>query len=132
MQLARRIGILPSQGVAVVHAFDALARGKLGQAGVPADDTARYVAQVEVEARSHVAAFLEAQAADEPAPYAIHLAQGRAVDVVAEATKFLGADVVVLATHGLTGLPKFMLGSVTEEAMRSLDCDILAVPPRRA
>ena len=129
MRFARKTGIVPASGVAVVNAFDAMAKGKLGYAGVPAEEIARYVAQVEVEARSQVAAFLATHAAGEPAPFAIHLAEGRAMDVIALAADMLRADVAVLATHGRTGLPRLMLGSVTEEAMRSLECDILAVPP---
>jgi nucleotide-binding universal stress UspA family protein len=34
-----------------------------------------------------------------------------------------------MGTHGRSGLLKALIGSVTEEALRSLDVDILAVSP---
>jgi universal stress protein E len=41
-------------------------------------------------------------------------------------------DLLVIGTHGRSGLLKVLLGSVTEEALRCLDVDILAVPPVRS
>ena len=38
-------------------------------------------------------------------------------------------DLLVMGTHGRSGLLKVLIGSVTEEALRSLNVDILAVPP---
>jgi nucleotide-binding universal stress UspA family protein len=40
-------------------------------------------------------------------------------------------DLLIIGTHGRSGIIKVLLGSVTEEALRSLDADILAVPPVR-
>ena len=34
-----------------------------------------------------------------------------------------------MGTRGRSGLIRMLLGSVTEEVLRSLDIDILAVPP---
>jgi nucleotide-binding universal stress UspA family protein len=36
-----------------------------------------------------------------------------------------------MGTHGRSALMKALIGSVTEEALRSLNVDILAVPPKR-
>ena len=36
-----------------------------------------------------------------------------------------------MGTHGRSGLGRALLGSVTEEALRSVDVDVLAVPPIR-
>ena len=41
-------------------------------------------------------------------------------------------DLLVMGTQGRTGLLKALLGSVTEEALRRLDVDILVVPPVRS
>lgn len=40
------------------------------------------------------------------------------------------SDLVVVGTHGRTGLEKYLLGSVAEEVIRDAETDILAVPPR--
>jgi nucleotide-binding universal stress UspA family protein len=38
------------------------------------------------------------------------------------------ADLVVLCTHGRTGVEHFFLGSVTEQVLRMASVDILAMP----
>jgi nucleotide-binding universal stress UspA family protein len=38
-------------------------------------------------------------------------------------------DLLVMATHGRTGLRRFVYGSVTEKMMRSIDCNILIIRP---
>jgi len=40
-------------------------------------------------------------------------------------------DLLILGMHGRSGLLKALFGSVTEEVLRSLNVDILAVPPVR-
>lgn len=45
------------------------------------------------------------------------------------ASNKLRPDLLVIGIHGRSGLLKVLLGSVTEEALRSLNVDILAVPP---
>ena len=42
----------------------------------------------------------------------------------------LGADLLVLGTHGRSGFQHMMLGSVTEKVMRKASCPTLVVPPR--
>jgi nucleotide-binding universal stress UspA family protein len=41
-------------------------------------------------------------------------------------------DLIVMATHGRTGLRRFVLGSVTEKVIRTATCPVLAVPSRAA
>jgi nucleotide-binding universal stress UspA family protein len=41
-----------------------------------------------------------------------------------------GADLIVMATHGHTGLKHFMLGSVTENVVRHAPCPVLVVRER--
>jgi nucleotide-binding universal stress UspA family protein len=41
----------------------------------------------------------------------------------------VGADLVAMGTHGRTGLPRAMLGSVTERVVRTSDVPVLTVGP---
>lgn len=41
-------------------------------------------------------------------------------------------DLIVMSTHGRTGLPRMMLGSVTEKVLRSSSCPVLAIPPHKS
>ena len=38
-------------------------------------------------------------------------------------------DLIVLGTHGLSGVDRAMLGSVTEKVLRKASCPVLTVPP---
>ena len=43
-----------------------------------------------------------------------------------------GSDMIVMSTHGRTGLAHMLIGSVTERVLRRAPCPVLAVPmPRR-
>ena len=43
----------------------------------------------------------------------------------------LGADLVLISTHGRSGAKRVLLGSVAEEVVRSPPCSVLVVPERR-
>ena len=51
----------------------------------------------------------------DPAPQVVRLADDEA------------ADIIVIATHGLTGWRKFMFGSVTEKVIRLANCPVLSI-----
>jgi universal stress protein A len=50
--------------------------------------------------------------------------------IIAEATK-PGYDLLVVGTHGRTGVTKLLLGSVTEKLIRLSPIPVLTVPPAR-
>lgn len=52
-----------------------------------------------------------------------------AVEIVRKATEE-NADLIVIATHGLTGWRKFIFGSVTEKVIRFAGCPVLSIRVR--
>jgi nucleotide-binding universal stress UspA family protein len=42
-----------------------------------------------------------------------------------------GVDLIVISTHGRTGIDRFILGSVAEQVVAHAPCPVLIVPPRR-
>ncbi len=59
----------------------------------------------------------------------MHVLEGRpATDITAFAEE-RGSDLIVLATQGLTGLPRLLLGSVAERVVRLASCPVLTVSP---
>jgi nucleotide-binding universal stress UspA family protein len=49
-----------------------------------------------------------------------------ATNIVAEAEK-QGSDLIVMSTHGRTGLAHVLMGSVTEEVVRNAACPVLSI-----
>ena len=54
---------------------------------------------------------------------------GNPVDVIIEAAAIERADLIVMGTHGLGGVRKWLLGSTTERVLRRTHTTVLAVPP---
>lgn len=55
------------------------------------------------------------------------LEEGRPARTIAEAAKTYGTDLIVLASHGRSGMERFFLGSVTERVARLARCPVLTV-----
>jgi nucleotide-binding universal stress UspA family protein len=52
---------------------------------------------------------------------------GFADTALAEAARQLGADLIVVGSHGRTGFRRLLLGSVAEQTIRAADCSVLVV-----
>ena len=131
IRVARTAGFVAEDGLAVVHAFDSLGRGKLTVAGVNRSSIDAYVAREHQEAAEELAAFLTANGL-EARTMSLRVEEGGAFEVIARAVEDLRPDVLVMGTRARSGVSKMLLGSVAEEALRRLDVDILAVPPLRS
>ena len=59
----------------------------------------------------------------------ILLRTGDARDVINQAAKEVGADLIVMGTHGRRGVTRALLGSVTETVVRTAPCPVLTVRP---
>lgn len=69
---------------------------------------------------------------DEQRPHGVPLSTGvrignPAEEIIAEAAEWR-ADLVVVGTHGRSGLPRLLLGSVAEAVLRDAPCNTLVVP----
>ena len=58
--------------------------------------------------------------------------QGPIPQTILEAAKRLGADLIVMGTHGRSGIARAFIGSVTEAVLREATIPVLAlhVPPK--
>lgn len=56
---------------------------------------------------------------------------GRVADAIARYAREVEADLIVLTTHGRSGLSRLWLGSVADELLRIADVPLLAVRPAR-
>ena len=55
---------------------------------------------------------------------------GRPDNAIVQRAKIEGSDLIVMATHGRSGLAHMLLGSVTEKVVRTALCPVLTVNPR--
>jgi nucleotide-binding universal stress UspA family protein len=58
---------------------------------------------------------------------AVHTKVGRAFDQICRTAAELGADLIVLTTHGHTGLKHLFLGSTAEQVVQHSPCPVLVV-----
>lgn len=66
-----------------------------------------------------------------PGGLEVHVVEGAGVaDAIREIAKELEADLIVMGTHGRTGLAHVFLGSVAERTLRGAPCPVLTVQAR--
>ena len=130
IRTAMSMGLIDDVGVTYLHAVLPVAEGKMWTAGIDRAAIDEYVASERQRASGELVDFL---AAIEPGPdLSLRVEHGGAFEVISRVVDEMRPDLVVLGTHGRSGLLKVLLGSVTEQALRGLDVDILAVPPVRS
>jgi nucleotide-binding universal stress UspA family protein len=65
-------------------------------------------------------------------PLTCDVAEGDIADTVLSKARTLRSDLIVMGTHGRSGLERVILGSVTNKVLRRSECPVLSVPPRMA
>jgi nucleotide-binding universal stress UspA family protein len=73
--------------------------------------------------------FLEKQLANLPDLKVRQIAEMDAPhSLIVDLAEKEGVDLIVMSTHGRSGLPRMMLGSVTERVIRTAACPVLVIP----
>ncbi len=72
---------------------------------------------------------LRAARFDEDAPVDTKVIVGHAATSISDYADEVEADLIVISTHGLTGVKRFLMGSVAEHVVRSSHCAVLTVKP---
>jgi universal stress protein E len=128
LRTARKLGLLEPSSTAAVHAFTPIAEGHMHYAGIEGELIAEHVAASAREARSAVAGFLADDGLGDIATVIVE--RGAPFEVIQDAVKKMRTDLLVIGTRGYGGLKRILLGSVADQVLRGIGCDILAVPPR--
>jgi len=85
-----------------------------------------FVAEPPGRSRADLEAFVAA-APGPDVPLAVHTAAGTASSEIVRFAEEHATDLVVMSTHGLSGLDRFLLGSVTEKVVRRAPCPVFTV-----
>ena len=94
------------------------------------DDIESYLASEKARAAGELAEFMRGLEFV-PARQVLKLNELSMAHIICATAREVSADLIVVGTRGLTGITKFLLGSVAEEVLHISDRDVLAVPPGR-
>jgi universal stress protein E len=128
LRVALSTGMINAERATLLHAFTAIAAGKMSFVGSDQASIDSYVASECRRATDELATFLIANDLS-GGRWSLRLEEGGPMEVISRTVSEMRPDLLVMGTHGRSRLLKVLIGSVTEEALRSLNVDILAVPP---
>jgi nucleotide-binding universal stress UspA family protein len=80
------------------------------------------------DVRADVLRFVAATLPDQPLP-TLNVVEGHAVTAILDEAKRWPHPLLVMGTHGSTGLERALVGSVTERVAHAAACPLLVVPP---
>jgi len=130
LRVAQSTGLIGDKRATLLHAFWPVAEGKMYSVASDQASMNEYLASERRRVMDELAAFLIANDLN-CGGWSIRVETGGAMEVISRAVTEIRPDLLVMGTHGRSGLLKVLIGSVTEEALRSLNVDILAVPPAK-
>lgn len=126
----------PRPQVVLVHAYDAPLQGAIypSLSRDEAEEYRRYYRKKALLDLAQLLATMLARAGIPPrdAPHwRTHVLYGPPRMVIERAVRKTSADLLVLGTHGYSGVTHAFLGTVAGDVLREVPCDVLVVPPRR-
>jgi len=126
---ARRLGFMDGRRLVLLHAFTPVARDVMHYASVDTRAVDEHVSKEALRARADLVAFC--RDVDIPVGEAdLRVADGQPDGVVTDVIAATNADLLVIGTRGASGLKRLLMGSLAERLLRTIEIDILAVPPR--
>jgi nucleotide-binding universal stress UspA family protein len=123
------LGLLEGADLTVLHAFRAPGRDGLVLACAPRDAIEDHHSATALATRADLARLLAGEGLGRMPPSRLLVEEGRPAAVIGRAVERLRPDLVLLGAGARGALGRILLGSVAEEVMTQLDCDVLAVPP---
>lgn len=113
--------------IRLLHVFDdtPLAAGFTGDVYVPFD----WIDAARKERRARLSVLAEKISLDEKIEVQPCMREGNAKQGILDEAKECHADCIVIATHGRTGIPHFLFGSVAEQVVCLSTCPVMTVRP---
>ncbi len=138
METAARLSPISDTTISALHAWDAPGEGlvRLWTSGPDAGAAAEaYIATIHANRAKEIQSLaldvtnvLDRAGFGNPG-YRTILERGTARAVIAEQTRALHADVLVIGTVARTGLQGVIIGNTAEDVLNSIDCSVVAVKP---
>ncbi len=126
-----RLGLCDNAALSALHIFPAPAlRLSMGYS-LAAEGRANYLEEESRAAAQKLAGHL-AKAGLAHARQILRPEETTAGNDILRTAAEIGSDLIVVSTHGRTGMAKLLLGSATEHVLRAAPVDVLAIPPAPA
>ncbi len=123
------LGISGQARLSIAHVFeDSALRLAMGRS-FPAEDMKGHQSKSQEKAYHALFEFLEGTGLDLRAHH-VRLNMSSPADEIMEVARETDAELLVVGTHGKTGMDKLFLGSVAEQVLRLADIDVLVLPCR--
>jgi nucleotide-binding universal stress UspA family protein len=131
VQMAHHLALQNKAKLVLMHAVDRLPVMPPPTVGTasPAFDVPRYQSALRDSASrqlDELAAGLESV----DVALETHVVEGPPADEILEYAEQEDFDLIVIATHGRTGVRRFLFGSVAEKVVRSAPCPVLTIRQR--
>lgn len=109
----------------VVHVVDDIAAS--ASVPTPGLDYGRLQEELEAEARQTLEAWVTSAESDAGHAEAVLLTSHRPAQAILQYAAETACDLLVIGTHGRSGLSSMLVGSVAQEVVRRAPCPVLAV-----
>lgn len=124
----RALGLLDEVHVTILHVLDTLEKPMMQRSLMPANEIEDHLLALRGDATQDLQSFLST-AGVRPDRKSVQLVELSVSETILSAARKSRADLLVIGTHGRTGIEKFFLGSVAEEVLRNAEIDVLVIPP---
>lgn len=128
LRTVNAFGLLEGTRATVMHAFQVPYRGMVARAGIAETHVERYALGWNVARFRELLAYVDAAGVD-ASQLRILLEDARPLRAVRRSVHRTRPDLLVLGTRAHTGIRRALLGSLAEDVMREISCDVLVVPP---
>lgn len=120
------VRFVPAGTFHLVHAYDVPFKGFLHGADIRSEVSKQHEVEFQQMVDSEMATFLSTIETKAPELERI-MEQGVVHEVLHRQVESLKPDLLVVGTHGRTGVAHALLGSIAEDLLRAPPCDVLAV-----
>ncbi len=121
---AKELAVLYGAEMQILHVFENVIHPAFYVTG--RTSIFEFMPQLQREATLQIQALLDSVVGSQY-PADIYLKEGHPAQEIVNFVSEHGTDLIVIATHGLTGIQHFLLGSVTEKVVRMATCPVFTV-----
>jgi nucleotide-binding universal stress UspA family protein len=130
IRVGKDLGLFDGPRLTFVNGFLTVGASLMARADITRDDIENHIAEERIRTGTELAAFVRGEDL-QVEDWALLVREGTPIEVIAATIKDVRPDLLLIGTQGRSGIPRVLLGSVAEQVLRSVEVDVLAVPPVR-